>query len=39
MYKQKRKILLDYKSKSLISSFNRLKHFVNTFSKKKITLY
>jgi hypothetical protein len=35
MYKQERKALLDYKSESLISSFNRLKPLVNAFSKER----
>jgi hypothetical protein len=35
MYKQEKKTLPDYKSKSLVSSFNRLKSFVNTLNKKR----
>jgi hypothetical protein len=34
-YKQKGKILSDNKLESLISSLNRLKHFVNTPSKER----
>jgi hypothetical protein len=35
MYKQKEKVLPDYKLKSPVSSFNRLKPFVDTPSKEK----
>jgi hypothetical protein len=32
-YKQKRKVLLDHKLKSLVGSFDRLKHLVNALGK------
>jgi hypothetical protein len=34
-HKQKRKVLSGYKSESPISSFNKLKYFVNILSKKR----
>jgi hypothetical protein len=35
MYKQKEKVLLDYKLKSSVNSFDRLKPLVNALSKKR----